>query len=44
MDSENICERRFAKAEGRQLTQGFFEAIPRHAKGHWNLMLAKPGS
>jgi hypothetical protein len=33
----------FAKAEGRQLTQEFCEAIPLHAGDHWSRMLAKPG-
>jgi hypothetical protein len=44
MDSKNICEGLFAKAEGRQLTQEFCEAIPLHAGDHWSRMLAKPGS
>jgi hypothetical protein len=43
MDSKNICEGHFAKAEGRQPTQESFEAIPQHAGDHWNWMLAKPG-
>jgi hypothetical protein len=43
MDSENIYEGHVAKADRKHLTQGYFDAIPRHAKVHWNLMLAKPG-
>jgi hypothetical protein len=40
-DSENTSEAQFAKADGKQRTQGFFEAISHPAKGHWNRMLPK---
>jgi hypothetical protein len=42
-DSKNTYEAQFSKADGKQRTQGFYEAIPHPAEGHWNRTLAKPG-